>query len=261
MKVPTDVALQVRADRSSGMSVKEISAKHGLHRSTISKLMSNVEVETRVDIPVVVANLAERAKVFEDVPLERVAEQKPKDMKALSKMFAAMKEDVAVVPQEIVVRDLPRGDPAELIQKILFNAESFPEVFPNPPTHTTLANKSLKELSEVLSSMEMSRAVRMLTIQMKQMFFVGSRATEVVGKVMRLKVDGLTDALMTQQKELDYLFKELAIKHAKSFGKTTEPEIRLLMVFGMAILQTDATNRLRERTATTDETAQKYSDL
>ncbi len=80
---------------------------------------------------------------------------------------------------------------------------------------------------------------------------------------MKLKTDGMTDALMTQQKELDYLFRELAIKHASKFSGTSEPEVRLLMLFGMTLLQTDATNRLRERmpTSAPTEAQDKYADL
>ncbi len=93
---------------------------------------------------------------------------------------------------------------------------------------------------------------------------MGSRATEMLGKsVLRLRVEGMTDALMAQQAELDYIFRELAIKHAPRVGQSTSPEARLLMIVGLTMLQTDATNRLRERTsrATNAETTEKYADL
>ena len=56
---------------------------------------------------------------------------------------------------------------------------------------------------------------------------------------------------------------ERAIKHASKFSGTSEPEVRLLMLFGMTLLQTDATNRLRERmpASAPTETAEKYADL
>lgn len=66
---------------------------------------------------------------------------------------------------------------------------------------------------------------------------------------------------MQQQKELDFLCKEIAIKHADSLGATTEPEVRLAMLFGIAVLQTDATNRMREASAAAAAVTEKYADL
>jgi hypothetical protein len=184
-----------------------------------------------------------------------------KTSKVLDNFFKTIDAEPQKQQPVPVTADVPRGDPKDLIQRILLNAESFPEVFPNPPSESSLAGKSWGDLDHVLKSMEHSRSVRTLSIQMKQVFFVGSRATEVLGKAMlRLKTDGMTDALMTQSKELDYLFRELAIKHAPKFSGTSEPEVRLLMLFGMTLLQTDATNRLRERVAPKDA-EDKYADL
>ena len=90
------------------------------------------------------------------------------------------------------------------------------------------------------------------------------RATEIVGKsFLKMKTDGMTEALMVQQKELDFIFRELAIKHSSRFSATTEPEVKLLMIVGMTLLQTDSSNRLKERLAQTQrsETTDKYSDL
>jgi hypothetical protein len=73
----------------------------------------------------------------------------------------------------------------------------------------------------------------------------------------------MTDALLQQQAELDYLFKELAIKHADKFRGASSPEVRLLTMFGITLLQTDATNRLKERlsAATPSDVEAKYPDL
>ena len=71
----------------------------------------------------------------------------------------------------------------------------------------------------------------------------------------------MTDALMQQQKELDFLFKEIAIKHADRLSVTTEPEVRLMMLFGIAVLQTDATNRMKEAAAAAATVTEKYADL
>ena len=266
MKLAEEVKRGIAADRKAGMSVKEVSAKYGVNKSTIAKYaraaeeVQSVEVPTTLDLEV---DLDERAKMLdsEPPPMKKAAAVPAKTSKAVE---AFMKSALAEAPAPAPAVELPRGDPKELVQRILLNAETFPEVFPNPPTQSSLAGKSWKELDEVLKSMEHSRAVRMLSVQMKQVFFVASRATEVLGKAaLKLKTDGMTDALMAQTKELDYLFRELAIKHASKFSGTSEPEVRLLMLFGMTLLQTDATNRLRERMpeSAPTETAEKYTDL
>ena len=265
MKLAEEVKRGIAADRKAGMSVKEVSAKYGVNKSTIAKYaraaeeVQSVEVPTTLDLEV---DLGERAKMLdsEPPPMKKAAEVPAKSSKAVEAFIKSALAEEAPAPAV----ELPRGDPKELVQRILLNAETFPEVFPNPPTQSSLAGKSWKELDEVLKSMEHSRAVRMLSVQMKQVFFVASRATEVLGKAaLKLKTDGMTDALMTQTKELDYLFRELAIKHASKFSGTSEPEVRLLMLFGMTLLQTDATNRLRERmpASAPTETAEKYADL
>ena len=92
---------------------------------------------------------------------------------------------------------------------------------------------------------------------MKQVFLVVSRATETLGSRIRLKTQGLTDALLQQQQELDYIFKELAIEYADKFNTTTRPEVKLVMMFGMAVLTVDSQNRIRE-TLKPEET---YKDL
>ena len=92
---------------------------------------------------------------------------------------------------------------------------------------------------------------------MKQVFFVTARATESLGTRIRLKTQGLTDALLQQQQELDYIFKELAIEYADKFNTATRPEIKLLMTFGMAVLSVDSQNRLREHI----KPEEKYADL
>jgi hypothetical protein len=248
-KVSADLRDLLVADRKTGMSVKEMAKKHGVNRTTIIKYTKGVN------------DMEARATEFVNVPTIDPAPMP----NVVANFFRELDEPRGRVPDlPPPSPELPRGDPQELIQKIVMNAETFPEVFPNPPTMTELAGKSFGELRGLLTSMEQTRAVKLLATQMKQVFFVGSRATEVLGKsLLRLKTDGMTDALMAQQAELDYLFRELAIKHAPRMGEATSPEARLVMLFGITLLQTDAMNRLKERTmaTTTEETTEKYADL
>jgi hypothetical protein len=269
MKLNDKIKKGIAADRLAGMSVQECCEKWNVHRSTISKYFKKNETIQEVQIPMLPPDMEERAKFLSSDPPPM--EQKephldhPTIKEFMKKVLSEPVKEVVRVEEPVKepVKELPRGDPNELIQRILLNAETFPDVFPNAPSQDTLASKSVLELDSVLKSMEHTRAVRMLSTQMKQVFFVASRATEVLGKAaLRLKTDGMTDALMTQQKDLDYLFRELAIKHASKFSGTSEPEVRLLMMFGMTLLQTDATNRLKERLGTSaTRVSEEYADL
>ena len=156
----------------------------------------------------------------------------------------------------------PRAPPRdETIQRILLNADTFPAHFPFITDKNafvqSLSEKSAHQLDDLLKMMERTRSVNNLSNQMKQVFFVTARATESLGTRIRLKTQGLTDALLQQQQELDYIFKELAIEYADKFNTATRPEIKLLMTFGMAVLSVDSQNRLREHI----KPEEKYADL
>jgi hypothetical protein len=155
----------------------------------------------------------------------------------------------------------PRRD--DIIQRILLNAENFPAHYPfitdRASFQASLLEKTAASLTDLLETMEKTRTVNNFAAQMKQVFFVASRATEVLGKKIRLKTDGLADNLMKQQQELDYIFKELAISYSESLSKASKPELRLAMLCGMAVLQTDAQNRLRE--AIQKKPEETFSDL
>ena len=254
-KLTEEQKSHISADRAAGVSTKEIALKFGVHPSTILKQLKPRAQSVKVPVA---PDLEERAG-FLDPDVRRDPPRLIPNDQVLDKIFAGLAPEPAPVPASLPI---PSGDPDELVQKILLNADSFPEMFPNTPSVASLATKSARELADVLQSMETSRAVRMLTVQLKQVFLVGSRATEMLGKqYLGLKTDGLTDGLIAQQKELDFIFRELAIKHSRKFGKVVEPEVRLLMLFGMAVLQTDATNRVRDRLASPASTADKFDDL
>ena len=174
--------IQISADRAAGVSTKDIASKFGVHPSTILKSLKPPKDDTQsVTVPVA-PDLEERAE-FLDPPRPEARRNPPRQVpdEVLDKIFAGLvpAAEPTPEPQRSVA---PSGDPDELVQKILLNAESFPEMFPNTPSIDALATKSPRELAEVLQSMETSRAVRMLTVQLKQVFLVGTRATEMVGK-------------------------------------------------------------------------------
>lgn len=110
--------------------------------------------------------------------------------------------------------------------------------------------------------METTRSTTNFSAQFKNVFFVVSRATETLGGLIKLKTVGLTDALLQQQQELDYIFKEIAIEYSDSFKVSSRPEVRLALFFGMTVLQVDSTNRIKERIkpAPKPEITTKYND-
>lgn len=222
------------------MSTKQLQEKYSLSRSSIQ----------RIKLP----DLDSRANEF-------VTPVKGNETQAANFVEQIMKEEKAVVNIPMAP-EIPQGRPREeTVQRILLNADTFPAHYPFITDKTafiqSLADKSPQQLTELLKMMETTRTMNNLSNQMKQVFFVVSRATETLGSRIRLKTQGLTDALLQQQQELDYIFKELAIEYADKFNTTTRPELKLLTMFGMAVLTVDSQNRIRD-TLKPEET---YADL
>jgi hypothetical protein len=223
------------------MSTKQLQEKYNLSRSSIQ----------RIKLP----DLDSRASEFITPP-------KVNETQAANFVEQIMKETKQEVSVPVHIPERKSEKPREeTIQRILLNADTFPAHYPFITDKTafiqSLADKSPDQLTELLKMMETTRSMNNLSNQMKQVFFVVSRATETLGSRIRLKTQGLTDALLQQQQELDYIFKELAIEYADKFSTTTRPELKLLSMFGMAVLTVDSQNRIRD-TLKPEET---YSDL
>lgn len=225
------------------MTTKELQQKYNVSRSTIQ----------RIKLP----NLEERAAEFHGEAKDRAPRDQTKENFAEMLVKQIQREEAPILK-------LPQIDRQPIIQKILMNADTFPAHYPFITDKTSFAlslnDKSVGQLQDLLDTMERTRSTNNLSAQMKQVFFVSARAAETLGSRIRLKTDGLTNALIQQQQELDYIFKELALTYSDKFTKASSPEIRLLMMFGMTILQVDSQNRIREamRTETSEE---KYQDL
>lgn len=225
------------------MTTKQLQEKYNLSRSSIQ----------RIKLP----DLEARAEEFSPPP-------QVKDERQVVNIVEQLVKDVNK-PQAVTIPEMilpPRAPPRdETIQRILLNADTFPAHFPFITDKNafvqSLSEKSAHQLDDLLKMMERTRSVNNLSNQMKQVFFVTARATESLGTRIRLKTQGLTDALLQQQQELDYIFKELAIEYADKFNTATRPEIKLLMTFGMAVLSVDSQNRLREHI----KPEEKYADL
>ena len=225
------------------MTTKQLQEKYNLSRSSIQ----------RIKLP----DLEARAEEFSPPPQVKDERQAVNIVEQLVK--DVQKPQAVTIPEMILPIRAPPRD--ETIQRILLNADTFPAHFPFITDKNafvqSLSEKSAHQLDDLLKMMERTRSVNNLSNQMKQVFFVTARATESLGTRIRLKTQGLTDALLQQQQELDYIFKELAIEYADKFNTATRPEIKLLMTFGMAVLSVDSQNRLREHI----KPEEKYADL
>jgi hypothetical protein len=167
-KLALEIQAKILQDRMAGVSVSECAAKYGVSKSTISKYHHKEETQ-EVDVPSI--DLEARALELTEAPIQMVANVPKHESRVLDSFFKTLPESgdsLALEPPPKA--DVPRGDPKELIQRIIINAETFPEVFPSAPTESSLANKSVPELQGVLASMEHSRAVRTLSVQFKQVF-------------------------------------------------------------------------------------------
>lgn len=225
------------------MTTKQLQEKYNLSRSSIQ----------RIKLP----DLEARAEEFSPPPQVKDERQAVNIVEQLVK--DVQKPQAVTIPEMILPPRAPPRD--ETIQRILLNADTFPAHYPFITDKNafvqSLSEKSAHQLDDLLKMMERTRSVNNLSSQMKQVFFVTARATESLGTRIRLKTQGLTDALLQQQQELDYIFKELAIEYADKFNTATRPEIKLLMTFGMAVLSVDSQNRLREHI----KPEEKYADL
>jgi hypothetical protein len=268
-KVNDSIRAAVLSD--SSLSNKELQSKYGLSRSTIQRIQAAVKEDVQtVEIP----NLNERATEYFTPPAVEEAPIRTQipDNAVLDRLFKGLD---APPPSPQLEAPQPREaelSPSrkELIARILLNVDTFPNLFPFAADRTKflveLGQYSIADLTGLLENVETTRSTTNFSAQLKNVFFVVSRATETLGGLVKLKANGLTDALLQQQQELDYIFKELAIQYGDSFKGTSRPEVRLAFLFGMALLQTDSTNRLKERLkpkteAVREETNKKYADL
>ena len=227
----------------SSLTNKQLQDKYGVSRSTIQRIKLP-DLESRV------SEFTAESRAPPDTAKQDFAE----------KFVKTLQQEVNVPTAPLAPLALPQPDRQPIIQKILMNADSFPAHYPFIKDRTTfvtsLSEKSALQLQDLLTTMERTRAAGNLAAQMKQVFLVGSRAAETLGARLRLKTQGLADALLQQQQELDYIFKELALNYSDTFTKTSSPEIRLATLFGMTLLQVDTRNRIREM-----RPEEKYDDL
>jgi hypothetical protein len=185
-KIDAQLKEAILKDKVS-MSTKQLQEKYSLSRSSIQ----------RIKLP----DLESRAEEFTAAPTVNQAEA--------VRIVDHLVKETQPLPQpqlQLQPQTAPRED---TIQRIILNLETFPAHFgiqDKTAFIQGLSSKSAFELSDILKTMEYTRATNNLSAQMKQVFFLASRATETLGPRLRLKTQGLTEALLQQQQELQLLF-------------------------------------------------------
>jgi len=257
----------IRKDKGK-LSILQLTEKYGVSKATIHRVLQGSSKTTfedgqqDVNIPTTSMMGDDFGREFTEVltgqsepPPRKEEDEHPVDKHATSKLaehlFADVEEEHVEVPMEDIVKV---EDPVErnaVIQRIMLNLDNFAPVFTfihnKEEFVRSLHHKSLDDLRGILKTMETTRTTVNLSNQMKQTFMMVAKGTEVLGnRFLNLKTTGFTEQLLSQKQELDMIFRELAIDYAPKFTFQTRPELRLAMLYGMTLLQTDNQNRIRE---------------
>jgi hypothetical protein len=282
MKVSDSIKKAILADKKSGLSIKDLCEKHSISKATVHRVLASSKNEVSGDVKMVAETdtpptltIAEMSDEFVTAMNGKSKEQLQQEEKAQTKSQANAIERLAdhlfddddsvdmptvkaprrsAAPKTVVKFQPPEETAVErnaLEQRIILNIENFAPIFhfikDKDAFIRSIPNKSTAELKGLLKTLETTRTTVNLSNQMKNTFFMASQGTEVLGAMfLGLKTRGFTEMLMSQQQELDMIFREIAIDYAPMFSMTNKPELRLGMIFAMTLMQTDSTNRLKE---------------
>jgi len=283
MKVSESIKKAILADKKSGLSIKDLCEKHSISKATVHRVLASGKIEVSGDVKMVAETVTpptltiqEMSDEFVDVMNGKSKEQLQQEEKAQTKSQANAIERLAdhlfdgdddsvdmptvkaprrsAVPKNVVRFQPPEETAVErnaLEQRIILNIENFAPIFhfikDKDAFIRSIPNKSTTELKGLLKTLETTRTTVNLSNQMKNTFFMASQGTEMFGAMfLGLKTRGFTEMLMSQQQELDMIFREIAIDYAPMFSMTNKPELRLGMIFAMTLMQTDSTNRLKD---------------
>lgn len=282
----------IRKSKGS-MSIAQMVDTYGVSKATIHRVLAGTAKEVsfedkqEVDVPEMMtpavdefSAVLEGRDYSEPAPVKETKEERmepAEDRRAIDRLASAMfKEEVeqtgSGVPQDLRTMVEDPVERTAVLQRIMLNLDNFGSVFTfihdKGEFVKSLHRKTLDDLRGILKTMETTRTTVNLANQMKQTFLMVGKATEVLGgRFLMLKTDGFLDNLVSQKQELDMIFRELAIDYAPKFTFQTRPEVRLCMLYGMCLLSTDNTNRIKEfvdaRSAQTvsQETTERFGDL
>jgi hypothetical protein len=259
------------------MSITDLTEKYGISKATVHRVLSDVKEEEVQSVVIPTTTelefgdiLAGRERVPEQVKESAEEKKDPTLNRAIERLAENMfAEDTIAMPKVMVEDPIER---TSVLQRIMLNLDNFAPLFTfihnRQEFVASLHTKSLEDLKGILKTMEQTRTTMNLANQIKNTFLMLGKATEVLApRVFGLKTDGFVDGLMTQQQELNMIFREIAIEYAPKFTFQTRPEVRLAMLYGMTLLQVDNTNRIKEyaetkATAEVPQTTQEaFGDL
>ena len=275
-KVSKEMRDAMRSDHKK-LSIKEMCDKYSVSKATVHRIVAVKEPSMSANIPTiddefagVLSGRQEKPERKEEVELPR---EFPKEKSPLLDSAVDRLADQIFseqTPAHIVEAE-NRQERTSLTQRIVLNVDNFLPIFKfidnKEQFIKSLHNKSVADLKGLLETMETMRTTVNLANQMKSTFFIASRGVEIGGqRFLKMRTEGLTDALLQQKEELDMIFREIAIDYAPYFKVTTRPELRLAILFATTVVQTDNSNRIRDimaqRSAVSpQETEQKYGDL
>jgi hypothetical protein len=294
----------IRKSKGS-LSIAQMVDKFGVSKATIHRVLAgtgkeNVSfAEDRQEVMVPTMETEEMTPAIEEysavlegrdyqepAPVKETREERmepAEDKKAIDRLASNIFTEIEKEENKVVQKGsrVPQDirtmveDPVErtaVLQRIMLNLDNFGSVFTfihdKGEFVKSLHKKSLDDLRGILKTMEQTRTTVNLANQMKQTFLMVGKATEVLGgRFLMLKTDGFVNNLLTQKQELDMIFRELAIDYAPKFTFQTRPEVRLCMLYGMCLLSTDNTNRIKEfveeksAQSVPEETAERFGDL
>jgi hypothetical protein len=116
-KVSADLRDQLVADRKNGMSVKAMAEKHKVNRTTVIKYTKGLN------------ELEDRAVEFVNIPTTTTTTSEPVPT-VVADFFRKLEAPPTTMRVPEQAPELPRGDPQEIIQRIVMNAETFPRSGP-----------------------------------------------------------------------------------------------------------------------------------
>jgi len=298
-KVSVEMKEQMKQDHKK-MSIKQMIDKYGVSKATIHRAVGKENFSMKESVASVnVPTTEDSSGFFADVldgkvknveptkqnsPPPVFDEEKSKNReRAMEKLADHIFSDEPVIPKpkqpkgivETLINppkteiDTSIQDKNALIQRIILNVDNFLPLFKFIDNKESfikgLPNKSILELKSLLDMMETTRTTINLATQIKSTFFIASRGVEIAGaRFLRLRTEGLTDALLQQREELDMIFREIAIDYAPMFKVSTRPELRLGILFATTLVQTDNSNRIRDimsHRQAPENPEKKYDDL
>jgi hypothetical protein len=289
-RLTNEEKLAMKKDKGT-LSIPEIVNKYGVSKATVHRILADkgtdrMETITEVSLPTTNFVDEDVALEFNEIltgkrsddppPIKEQEKENPVDSQASQRLAEHLFQQDTRLPD--ITEDITQmvEDPVErtaVLQRIMLNLDNFAPLFTfihnREAFVQSLHSKSLEDLRGILKTMETTRTTINLANQMKQTFLMVGKATEVLGsRFLNLKTDGFVSGLLTQKQELDMIFRELAIDYAPKFTFQSRPEVRLAMLYGMTLLQTDNSNRIKDYIAqrTAEQTVEqpveeKFADL